>query len=285
MWPQIGLTNFLTMARSINTIYQLIIAEKESRTELDGLTSNSVTAIWRLWAWVTAAVLYTIESMWDLFKVEIETILQSLKPGTLLWYKETVKAFQYGDALVWSDGHYIYATIDATKCIVAQCSVTEGNGGLVIKVAREVSGELQPLTLVQQSALQAYISQIKYAGTKVSLVNSNANLLRISATVYYDPLVLGPDGTDLSDATKPVELAISSYLRNLPFNGRLKRTAMESAILAVEGVADVKITLLKQKYGSGSYADIDVSHVPESGYFKIDPSYPVNGGLTYTANV
>lgn len=273
------------MARSVETIYSLIIAGKEAKTELDGLTSESGSAIFRLWAWVIAAVLFTAESMHDLFRSEIQALLLTLKPGTLLWYRAMIKEFQYGDILGWTDMQYGYATIDAAKMIVSQCSVTEGNRGLVVKVAREVSGELDPLSGEQEASLVAYIAVRKYAGTKISLVNSEANKLHVSATVHYNPLVIKADGTDITDATKPVELAIANYLRSLPFNGRLKRSSLINAILAVEGVADVQITLLQVKYGSGDYADVPVSYIPESGYFRIDTSHPLSTNLTYLADV
>jgi hypothetical protein len=273
------------MARSIETIYSLIIAEKEAHSELDSLNSTSATAIWRLWAWITAAVLFTVESMHDLFRIEIETTLQTLKPGTLPWYQSIILAFQYGDALTWSNLKYIYQVIDPSKWVIKQCSVTEGNRGLVIKVAGEADGELVELSTEQETALSAYIGRIKYAGTKVSLVNSPANKLKIVAEVYYDPLILKADGTDITGSDKPVETAIQEYLRNLPFNGRLKRTAIEAAILAVDGVNDVKITSLEHKYGSGSYNSIEVSWIPESGYFKIDTLFPLSNTLTYQANV
>lgn len=273
------------MARSIETLYNLIIAEKEARTELDVLSSTSATAIWRLWAWVTAAVLYTVELMHDLFRTEITTLLQTLKPGTLLWYREMCKAFQFGDDLAWVNGAYVYPVIDAEKQIIAQCSVSEGQRGLVVKVAREVSGALEVLTAEQEAAFTAYVGRRKYAGTKVSIVNSAANLLKVIATVVYDPLLFNSSGELLSDGTRPVDVAIENYLRNLPFNGRLRVTALVDAIQAVDGVMDVGLVALSHKYGANPYASIAVSHVPESGYFKIDPDFALSATITYSADV
>ena len=79
------------MARSIDTIYNLIIAEKETKAELSGLTTESATSVFRLWAWITAAVIFTLEALFDLFKTELETLLLTLKPGTLPWYQEMCK--------------------------------------------------------------------------------------------------------------------------------------------------------------------------------------------------
>jgi len=269
------------MARSIDTIYSLIIAEKEARTELDGLTSVSATAVFKLWAWVTAAVLYTVESMHDLFRIEIDTLLRTLKPGTLLWYQEMCKSFQYGDAINWGSTGFAYSTIDDTKKIVDQCSVTEGNGGLTVKIATDINGELEPLMELQEEAFTAYLQSMKYAGTRVSIVNSAANKLNIAVDIYYNPLVLDANGSMLNGGSKPVELSIQNYLRNLPFNGRLRRSAIQDAILSSEGVRDIKITTLQSKYGSNNYVDIDVSSIPESGYYKIDSAHPLATGINY----
>lgn len=270
------------MARSIDTIYSLIIAEKKAKTELAGLTSESATAVFRLWAWVTAAVLYTVEAMHDLFRIEIDTLLRTLKPGTLLWYQEMCKAFQYQHDLVWGNSGYSYAVIDEAVKIVKQCSVTEGSGGLTVKIAREVSGELQPLDVDQLATFTTYLMARKYAGTRVAIVNANANLLNMALDVYYNPLVLSAEGIDIT-AAKPVELAIQAYLRNLPFNGRLRRTALEAAILAVPGVYDVKLNTLQYKYALNPYVAIDVSAIPESGYFKIDTEHTLANNITYIA--
>lgn len=272
------------MARSIETIYSLIIAEKEATAELDALSSTSATSIYRTWAWVTAAVLFTVESMFDLFRAEITTLLQTLKPGTLLWYQALCKEFQFGEALVWLNGKYGYASTVEAALIVKQCSVNEGDRGLVVKIATEIAGELEPLTAPQEAAFTAYLKMRKYAGTKVSIVNSQANKLKIEGTVFYDPLIIAADGVDISSGTRPVDLAISNYLRSLPFNGRLKITALVDAIQAVEGVYDVSITAAHQ-YGVAAYDPVPVSHIPESGYYKIDTAFPLSGTLTYTANV
>lgn len=271
------------MARSIQTIFNAIIAAKEANSALDGLDSGSVTSVYRQWAWITATVHYVIETMIDLFRVEIQIMLASLKPGSLLWYQSMCKAFQIGDDLSWINGQWAYQIIDQVKQIIAQCSVNEGERGLVIKIAKLSGAELVPLLAAERDAFQAYVSKMKFAGTKVVIVNSNANLLNIDAVVYYNPLLLSQTGELISDGTKPVELAISAYLSALPFNGRLMVTALVDAIQKATGVQDLQITTCQQKYGSNPYATIEVSHIPESGYYKIDPANALS--ITYLPHV
>ena len=271
------------MARSIQTIFNAIIAAKEANSNLDGLDTTSVTSVYRHWAWITATVHYVIETMLDLFRVEIQVMLANLKPGSLLWYQAMCKAFQYGDDLAWINGQWTYSVIDLDKQIIAQCSVSEGERGLVIKVAKLSGAEWVPLTTTELNAFTAYLAKMKFAGTKVVIVNSAANLLKIALTVYYNPLVLSQTGELITDSSHPVNDAISAYLAALPFNGRLMLTALTDAIQAAAGVEDLQITTCQQKNGASAYADIIVSHIPESGYFKIDPANPLD--ITYTPHV
>jgi hypothetical protein len=103
------------MARPIAEIYDGIIESKENRTELEGLlpdnetstqlledlNSDSKVAIWRLWAWITASVMHIHETLWDLFKVEVEAIVAAAPAGTPAWYHKKVLEYQHEDELVY----------------------------------------------------------------------------------------------------------------------------------------------------------------------------------------
>lgn len=277
------------MARNITTIYNEIVSTKEQNAELQALSSISATAIWRLWAWITAAAIFTVEMMHDLFIAEVESRIASLTPGTLLWYRNTCLLFRYGVALEVNEGRIGYPADDDTPPLIAQCSVKESANGLVIKIAKEVSGELVPLSndymQPELGAFSAFLMAIKYAGTPIGIINSNANLLKLEANIFYDPLLIKADGTSIATGAFVVEQAIETFLRNLPFDGRLKRSSLIEAIKAVPGVADAVIDLLQHKYEDFLYDEIPISHVPESGYFKIDPAYPLDTQLTYTVYV
>lgn len=273
------------MARTITIIYNEIVAAKESETALQALDSASTTAIWKLWAWITATVLFSVETMHDLFRAEIEGILASKIPGSLPWYRSVCLAFQYGHGLVFSGGKYGYTELDEEARIIDQCSVREAADGLVIKVAKEVDGQLQPLSTEEENSFQAFIQKVKFAGTHTRVINIEGNLLKILGTIYYDPLLINADGTSKADGSRPVEQAIEDYLRALPFDGRLKITALHDAILSAPGVFDVLIDTIMHKYAEYAYQAIQVSHVPESGYFKIDTAFPLTTGFTYQPHV
>lgn len=273
------------MARSIETIYNEIIAAKEAESGLDALDSTSATAIWRLWAYVIATVMFTLETLWDLFKGEIEGIFATQRPGTLLWYRATCLAFRYGVGLVVNNGRIGYPVDNTTPPLLAQCSVREAADGLVIKIAKDVSGELQPLSTEESNSFNSFISSVKYAGTQIRVVNSPANLLKLQLTIYYDPLIFKPNGERISDSARAVDHAIGSYLRFLPFDGRLKITSLIDKIMNVDGVQDCHVALIAHKYENYQYEPIQVSHIPESGYFKIDSTFPLSSTLTFEPHV
>lgn len=269
------------MARSIDTIYQEIITAKSGYTSLDVLDSSSVTAIWRLWAYVTASVIFTLETLHDLFKAEVEGIIATQKPASLMWYRAMCLGFRYGVGLIIENGRIGYPSGDTTPPLLAQCSVREAADGLVFKVAKEVSSALEPLSTDELNSFSAYVAAIKYAGTPIRIINIAANLLKIEGAVYYDPLIIKADGSAIADGTRPVDTAITNFLRNMPFDGRLKRTSLSEVIMSTNGVLDLNITKVHHKYESYGYTPIEVSHIPESGYFKIDPDSPLSLTIQY----
>jgi hypothetical protein len=273
------------MQRSIQTIFNEIIAAKEAEPSLEALDSSSQTAIWRLWAWVIAGAMFTTETLFGLYKTEVEGVLSTKTPGTLLWYRGMCLGFRYGVGLILHNGRIGYPSGDETPPLLARCSVRETATGLLIKIAKYQGDDLNPLTNEEFNSFQAYLAAVKYAGTPIQLVNAPSNKLRMTADIYYDPLLITSTGEQIADGKRIVDEAILSFLRSLPFDGRLSLTSLVAAIKAVVGVSDVNITLIEQEYAAAGYQPIVVSHVPESGYFEIAQDHPLSDSLNYIADV
>ena len=146
------------MARSISQIYTSIITEKESFSELNGLTpvpettqtllndlkSTSKVAIWRLWLWLVAVAIWIHENIFDQHIAEVEKLILNKTFGQLRWYEQTSKSFQLGYSLEWDDTDYRYKYSDTTSQaainskIITQAAATElttGSGKqIVLKV-------------------------------------------------------------------------------------------------------------------------------------------------------
>src|SRR5437868_786059 len=130
------------MARTVKEIEDEIIssvaADETLKTRLD---STSATALWRLYAYVFAFAANILERLYDTLLSEINELISKLKPHTIRWYAEKVKAFQYGfplppDTDVYDNSLVIQSLIDASK-IVKYAAVTRGrrtNGRVFLRI-------------------------------------------------------------------------------------------------------------------------------------------------------
>jgi hypothetical protein len=288
------------MARTVAQIYLSIIAEKNNQTSLNALqpaidseqqllsdvASPSKVADWRIWAYIMAIVIWTHEVLWDLFKSEVDAIVADAIPGTARWLRNQALLFQYGDSLTWIDNKYQYAVIDATKQIIKFSAVIETGGQIRLKVAKLVGGVPTKLNSTELAAFQVYINQIKFAGTNVLIISYDPDLLKITYSVKYDPLVLAADGSLISDPSIfPVENALNAYISGIEWAGIFNFTKSTDAIQAASGIVDPVITAAEGKPYAGSYAVINQNYESVAGYMQIDPAFPLSSTITYIANV
>jgi len=238
------------MARTTQEIYDSIILAKESDANLSGLTSNSQTAIWRLWAYIVAVTINLFEQFQDVFKEEIEEIAKTIVPGTPSWLRQKTLEFQYSQDspqnLVLVDLVPTYPVINESLRIISRASVTEAtNLTANVKVAKNNPPE--PLSGLEQTALIDYLGTIRFAGTKINVVNLAPDRLFVNANVYYD-------GAYSSVIENNVKTALRNYLQNLSsfenFNGVVRNSAIVDTIQKVEGVIDVQLNQVKARANS-----------------------------------
>jgi hypothetical protein len=263
------------MARTIAEIEGTIVAAVQADTTLSGASSTSQTAIWRLFARVWASAINAFEFIQDAFRAQLLEDVAKLKPHTLRWYQEKAKAFQYGSDLPENSTDYDNSSLDdatiAAQKIIAQAAATENNGTVTVKVAREVSGALEPLSSPQYDAFESYINEVKDAGVQLAALNQTGDKLTVVATIYYDPLVLNSTGARIDGAAaQPVQDAIKAYLRALPFNGVLVRASLFDVLQGVSGVYAPTLTSLQAGVSSATaLGEVQVQYLPYAGYFKL----------------
>jgi len=217
------------MARTIQTIFNEIIASKDADADLSALNSTSATALHRLWAYITAVAHNIVEQFFDTHKAEVETLLELKEPGTPSWYAEKAKEWQFGDTLqVLPDNSLGYPIIDEAKQLVERVSYAEASDGtLFLKVAKDDGGSLGPLSTAEQNSLKSYFQQIKFAGTVTTIVSLNPDKLRFTGEVFFDgekdPAVVQSD----------VEQALSDYCAALEFDGIVRKIKVIDFIQAV----------------------------------------------------
>jgi hypothetical protein len=271
------------MARTINDIQQEILDKKASSTELSALevlttaertslgslTSTSKVALWRLFVYVVAFCIYTLEVLFDAFRTEIDAKVRANRPHTADWYRAKALAFQYGDELVDSDE---YEVIDIEKQIIKQVAIVEGDRKIAVKVATLDGTELAPLPDINQvNAFATYMNQVKDAGTLLEIVNEVADKLKVDMEFHYDALVVRNDGTTIDTGENVVQVAINSYLKSLDFNGEFDINRMVDFIQQGRGYRSLKLNFVGFKAGlSTTYTEISRVYTPLSGYMKLE---------------
>lgn len=237
------------MARSITTILAAMDAEQAAQTGLSGLNSTSNSAIYTLWKYIVASQMFLQETLWDIFKVDLETIASKSPVGSAQWLQDKVFKFQYSpttpQVTQLIDFVPIYPTVDETLRIITRCSIKTSSVNTVdIKVAKSEPPVI--LTTPELNSLVGYISQtgdgtvagsgvgIGFAGIYYNVKSYTADKLYLNATITYA-------GQYASTITANVLTAIYNYLANIPFDSNVKVISLVDAIQSVQGVTDVVV--------------------------------------------
>ena len=239
------------MARSIQDILTEIQNARIANTNLNGLNSPSQVAIYNLIEYMTAAELNLEEQNWDLFQAELESIISAAPVGTVQWLQQQIFQFQYDSStpqvVQLVDFVPGYNPVDTTKQIISRCSViTQPNRLVSVKVATGTP----PVALnsSQLSSLVGYLDLIGFAGTQYNIQSLNADKLYCKAVVYYS-------GQYSSVIQTNVNIGINNYLAAIPFNGIIRLSALEQAILGVTGVIDIQLVTVGVRADASSTYD------------------------------
>lgn len=261
------------MARTIDTIFQSLVARKNDEPALDKLNSSSATAIWRLIFYVVAYALYVHEVLFDDLTSEITDLVAQKKPHSLRWYVDKVKQFRAGVPLADDSDEYADGMTDdeiEASQVVQFAAANENSGIVYIKVATESNGSKSPLTAEQVEGLKEYIAEVKDAGVRVEVINQPACSLQLQLDIHYNPMVLDGSGNNISTGETPVEAAIEAYIGNLPFNGEYRNSALIDALQAVDGVVIPELTAATESYDGVTWTAINAKAQPYSGYYRYD---------------
>ncbi len=276
------------MARKVSEIQKEILDAKANDARLNGLTSTSKSAIWRLFIYIIATVIGTLEKLFDVHAAEVYEKLAELKPHTTRWYHQKAMAFQYGfDLLPESDNFDNTDKTDeqiaASKVIqYAALSERQNPSKLVLKIATEKDGKLSELPQEIAEAFRSYMDEIKDAGVWLDVVNFKPDKLRLKLRIVRDKLVMKSNGEHIINHNFPVNDTLERFVRNLPFDGKLSLQKLVDALQETDGVIDLSVDEAKiaridadgaaSQYGS--FTDIDIACTPASGYFVLNLGLP-----------
>lgn len=253
------------MSRTIKQIYEEAIAERNKRLELSEFASDSKLSILNGITWTFAAVVFSFESILDVFAIDISNVINNRINGTPTYYINALLQYQKGDELlVREDGlAFGYANVDETKQIVTQASYMESSSDvnldnkLILKVATGEKGKLQSIPQEELMMIQAYINKIKFAGTRIEVTSQEGDVLIPRVSVYHDGAVLESEMYD------KIEEKLNEYMMNVKFDSTIYVSDIIAAIRSADHVTDVHI-------------DIDAQ--PEQGVFIA--AYDSDGHIT-----
>lgn len=283
------------MARTIEQIFGEMVAQKEETTALNGLTSASRVAVWRLIFYICAVAISIVETLYDVHKEQVE--IESLRAvaGSLPWYASETLIYQHGDTLFYNreNGQLNYAQdLPDLQIIDLSASSDDATGEVFVKAAKIVSGQAAPLSTDELNGLIGYWNQKKFAGTLLSVTSDPADKLRIGYRIIYDATILTADGKLIIDDTiKPVEVAINEYLIAFGldnFNGTFQLMKMTDAVQAASGVINAICYIAEAvKDDDTGLVDIlaeqDNLYETVAGYLIINTTYPLVNTIIYEA--
>jgi hypothetical protein len=246
----------------------VIIAAYGLTTGLTFEEQFSLTSIENQWFDTISFGIYNHEQI-------VSTNALNSRPHNLSWYKEQCLNFHDGFELVWLDGQFQYNnTVTEESKIIDRVAVLESNDGeLVIKVATDNAGTIEPLSAPQLVRFENYLNLIKDAGNRLRIINQEADQLRMALNVYVDVSIIDLATGKLLNVdgdVYPVQEAVESYLANLEFNGGFVKEFFKNKLQEATGVKLPLIESIEWKYAGFDFASFGEWKIPEAGYFKIE---------------
>ena len=208
------------MSRTIKEIYNEAVQERNRRLELTEFASDSKLSVMNGILWTVAAVIYSFETLLDVFAVDISEAINNRINGTPDYYANALLQYQQGDELtVREDGlAFGYAQVDETKRIITQVSYVEStddsnlDSKLVLKIATGTKGHLEAIPAEELVPINAYIGKLKFAGTRIEVISTKGDVLVPRLTVFYDGAV--PEA-EMYDS---IETRIRDYIMGIDFD-------------------------------------------------------------------
>ena len=158
------------MSRTIKEIYNEAVAERNRRLELTEFASDSKMSVMNGILWVVAAVIYSFESLLDVFAVDISEAINGRINGTPAYYANALLQYQQGDELDGTGrrpGLRLCQLSTRPNAFVTQVSYMEStddqnlDSKLILKVATGAKGSLSAIPPKELGAYQRLYQQIE----------------------------------------------------------------------------------------------------------------------------
>jgi hypothetical protein len=239
-------------------------AEIDAYAAVAGLSASAV-ADWKVLRDLCVSIAMFFEVILDLFKNDVNDVLNRKQFGSLFWYVQISKEFQSGDSLSVVDGIVGYDPVNETHRIVTQASAKETpDGVLVLKVAKTVANILTPLSGGELSDFKDYIHERRSPGVKTTIDSLPPDLVKYSGDYLYDTLY------DNAQVDAAVQDAILSFRNNFRFDAVFYVSELIAVISNVPGVVSVNVSVSQWDVQNAAWLPFTNSAELTAGYFNWD---------------
>jgi hypothetical protein len=221
--------------------------------------------------YIVAFCMWTLEILFDTFRADVTARIDEIIPHRAKWYRDKALNFMKNKTLIPDSDEYDTAgmedsEIDAAHVIKHVVAIESNDASiLILKIAGEGNGERSPVDADTQIQFETYISEIKDAGVRISIVNAEPDKFNCEVDVYYDAVLLP------GDVENKCREAIKNYIENLPFNGEYSNMKLVDSLQIVEGVKIAEFKSASYLSINNSVTEpIDAKTVPYAGYFKLN---------------
>lgn len=243
------------MSRSISQIYSEAVIKRNNYlqiTELNSGRSNSKMSVLNIITYIMASMIYTYETILDVFEVNIAQLIGKRVNGTAQYYATMAKHFQFnpetneGDELTFDEDTLTinYAYVDKTHRIITHSAYQyySDKTGVTIKVcknntdssANDGGGVYTPLSTQELVAFKHYMDDIKFIGAQIHCLSIPGDLIRVNAEITYNNLYISQE-----QAFENVKTALVNYIKNLDYNGYVYYQSVIDAIQSADYIVDV----------------------------------------------
>lgn len=283
------------MARTIDEIFEeqrqeaIRLADEAGNTDaLDMYNNNSRLAIWRLLFYTMAYCAWGLEKIFDSTVSLIDGMIANLTPHSLRWYRSKALAFQYGFDLIPETDKYDntgktdneIAGAKVVKYAAVNETTIDERRVLLIKIAGvDNDGKLVQLPQLVEDAFVTYMERVRDAGNVLIIYNREADVLRTTVDVFYNPLLLDGSGNRLDGlGGKPLEEAALQYLLSRPFNGEFSNAGFIDALQNAYGVNERNVFLrsMERKINENDYQSVGNTFIPDAGYARFADTAGLN---------
>lgn len=263
------------MSRTLSQIYSEAVRKRNlylQITELNSGLTQSKMSILNLITYVQALLIYSYQTILDVFEVNIANLISSRINGTATWYASMALKFQYnsisgtGDTLIFDEDtlKIKYETIDETHRIIAKSAYDDnGANGIILKVCKtntnseEIANGINytQLSSNELTAFKGYINQIKFIGAKVQSLSIPGDIITIkNCEVTYDDQYI----TD-EQAMQIINDAMINFAASLDYNAYIYSQTIIDSILSSEYIVNistgVQLTIKEYNTTTRKYGD------------------------------